>query len=431
MSTRRRVLPLVSVELSTLLSGTANGVTSVVLPWLVLERSGSAAAAGLVAAAVAVPLVVSAVVSGTAVDRVGRRLSAIVSDVVSAVAAAAIPLVAWLGSLDLTLLVVLAAFGAVLDPLGVTAREVMLPEAARAAKLRLSRANGFHEAVWGMSFVIGPGIGGVLIGVIGPTSALWATTVAFLLSAAVMVLARVPGAGRPEHRVTDGTTGARAFLRDTREGLRFVRRDKLVLSTAVVSTLVLGTYLPIEAVLLPVLFESQDAPERLGVLLLVMSAGWITGSVLYGAIGHRLPRRALFVGASIGTAVALVPMAFLPPYPVLLVSGALAGLMYGPIDPLLNLVLQRRSPPQMRGRVLGVLVSADYVVAPLGFLFAGVLVDRAGIGTAFAVVVAVMVVAALSTLRLGSLREMASLTDEHEGGDDDVHGPIPLTRVTS
>ena len=51
--------PLVQLEAATLLSGAGNGAALVLLPWLVLELTGSAGSAGLLAAATAVPLLPS------------------------------------------------------------------------------------------------------------------------------------------------------------------------------------------------------------------------------------------------------------------------------------------------------------------------------------------------------------------------------------
>ena len=63
----------------------------VVLPWLVLDLTGSAAAAGGVAAASLVPLLVASLFSGTLVDMWGRRRTALVADVLSGLSVAAHP----------------------------------------------------------------------------------------------------------------------------------------------------------------------------------------------------------------------------------------------------------------------------------------------------------------------------------------------------
>ena len=88
--------PLVALEAATLVSATGNGVALVALPWVVLDLTGSAADVGLVAAVSAVPLVLSAFVAGTIVDLFGRRRTAVVSDVLSGISIAAIPMAAWL-----------------------------------------------------------------------------------------------------------------------------------------------------------------------------------------------------------------------------------------------------------------------------------------------------------------------------------------------
>jgi MFS family permease len=142
--------------MATLVSAAGNGVALVALPWVVLELTGSAADVGLVAAVAAVPLVLAGLVSGTIVDRFGRRRTAVVSDVLSGVSVAAIPVAADLGLLSLGLLAALAALGSVFDPAGVTARETMLPDAADAARLRRERVNGIHEAVFGVAFLSAP-----------------------------------------------------------------------------------------------------------------------------------------------------------------------------------------------------------------------------------------------------------------------------------
>ena len=66
-------LPLFGVLASTALSVTANSVVAVAVPWLVLERIGSAALAGLAGAVAIAPIVFSAAFGGALIDRIGKR----------------------------------------------------------------------------------------------------------------------------------------------------------------------------------------------------------------------------------------------------------------------------------------------------------------------------------------------------------------------
>ncbi len=402
----RSWVPFVALETAAGLAAVGNGVSVIAIPWLVLELTGSPAAAGLVAGIAALPLLLSSLFSGTLVDRLGRRRTSVFSDVMSGLSVAAIPVVALAGHLTLTWILVLAALGAVFDPAGVTARKAMLPEAAEAAGLSLARANGVHEAVYGVGFLVGPGAAGVLIALIGARTTMWATTSAFLAAAAAMLMVRVPGSGRPgAHARTE------SFLADTVEGLRFVWNDHALRGLTALFTVLIGAWMPIEGVLLPVFFQRQNQPEHLGVLFIAMSAGGVIGSLAYSAFGGRFRHRPALLVSLAATALPTAAMALLPPYVPLLVLAALSGLFFGPIPPITNIVLQQRTPELLRGRVIGTVTSLSYAAGPLGLMVAGPLVVAVGLRGAFAVLAGVIVLVALLASAMKSLHLLDESAD--------------------
>ncbi len=419
----QRRAPLLLLEAATLLSATGNGVAVVALPWLVLERTGSATAAGVVAAAGGLPLLLSSLISGTVVDQLGRRRTALVSDALSAVSVAAIPVVDALLGLNLGWIVALAVLGAVFDPAGLTARETLLPAAAQAAGWRIERANGVHEAIFGLAFLVGPGVGGLLIATVGPSATLWVTAAGFTLSVLLVAAVRLPGAGRPE-RPPDG------LWRGTLEGLRFVWRDRLLRTIALITMVLVALYLPVEGVLLPAWFVAQGEPARLGAVLMAMSAGTVIGALGSGAAGRLVSRRTLMAAALVVTGVALLGLALLPAYPVLLAAAVVIGLGYGPVNPLANYAMQTRTPERLRGRVVGVMTSFAYAAGPAGYLLAGPLVEWLGLRTAFLVLAGALLVAALTAAPLPVLRaldEPPRYPPAPPGGTTGrTEGPVPL-----
>jgi hypothetical protein len=58
------VRALIGLLASTTLSNTGNAIVAVAVPWLVLERTGSATAAGLAGAAAILPVALSALFGG-------------------------------------------------------------------------------------------------------------------------------------------------------------------------------------------------------------------------------------------------------------------------------------------------------------------------------------------------------------------------------
>jgi MFS family permease len=366
--------------------------------------------------------VLVAVVSGTVVDLVGRRLTAIVSDLLSAASVLLIPLVDALGGLSVGILVVLAVLGALFDPAGYSAREAMLPEAAGKARWTLDRANGVHETVFGLAYLVGPGIGGLLVAVWGASSALIGTGVAFVLAAAAVVaLRRLPGSGRPSHESRPAGVWS-----GTAEGLRFVARDPLLLPLTVFVALIVALYYPVEGVILPVYFTDAGAPDRLGALLMVMSGGIVVGTLAYERLVRWTSRRRVWSICMTGATASLVWMALLPGFGQLLAAGALSGIFWGSVGPLFNHAMQIRTPHRLRGRVVGVTNSASLAAGPAGFMAVGFLVEAVGVRPAFiglAIGLLVVVVAALPLRAWGLLD-----ADPVPGSAASDH---PTTRATS
>lgn len=422
MSPPRRSFLL--LEAACLVSGVGNGVALVALPWLALELTGSATAAAAVATAAALPLIAASLVSGTVVDWFGRRRTAVVSDLLSLVAVAAIPIADATIGLTLGLLIAFAALGAAFDPAGITARETLLPAAAHQAGLGLERANSVHEAIWNAAFLVGPGIGGLLIATVGAATTLWVTAVGFALSLTLTARIRVPGAGVPEaHERPDG------FWSGTVEGLRFIRHDPLLRTTALLSMAIVALYLPVEGVILPTYFNEQGQPARLGIVLMALSVGGIAGALAYGKWGVRFRRRNAFVFAMVGVGAPLFGMAFLPPFGVMVVLAAMAGFLYGPIGPLQNYAMQTRTPEDMRGRAFGVLTSAAYAAGPIGYLLVGPLVEGLGLRPAFLLLSGGLVVVTLAAIPARGLRLLDEPPLYAASPDEEwtpTHSPIPL-----
>jgi MFS family permease len=391
--------PFVVLEAATVLSGTAAGITMVAFPWLVLQTTGDATAAATIAAVTAVPLLLSMLVTGSAVDMLGRRRVAVASDLLSMTAVATVPVLAHTVGLGFGLLLAVAALSSMFDPAGLTARQSMLPEAAQAAGIPLERANGIHEGSYGFAFLLGPGIGGLLIALVGATTTFWATAVAFGLSALLVALTRMPGGGRPPAHARE-----QGLLRNTREGMAFLWNDRVLRTVALLWMMLVAVWLPIEGVVLPVHFSALHEPTELGLLVTAMSAGGVIGSLLYAWVGRRMRRRTALIASLIGCSIPVVGLALLPAYPMMLVLGLLTGLFFGAVNPISNLVMQLRTPAALRGRVIGVMGSAAYAAGPIGYLVAGPLIDRYGAGPVFLGLALLLVVLSVGAAFMPSLR---------------------------
>ena len=397
-------MPALLILSSAFLAAAGNGISLVAFPWLVLERTGSATGASIVAGAGTLPLLFATLIAGTAVDFLGRRRVAMLAVALSALSVLAIPaLVLALGAGVLTTAVLagLAALGAFFDPAGMTARLSMLPEAARRANWTLDHTNSVYEAVFNLAYITGPGIGGLLIATLGGVNTMWVTAAAFGLAILAMAVLRLPGADRPEPEARpDGV------MSGVLEGLRFVWGNRVLRTLGLIELAVTGLYLPMESVLFPKYFSDRNEPAQLGWVLMALSIGGLIGALSWTVLSRVASKRTtiLIAVATFGTGATVI--AFLPPLPVILVLAVLIGLVYGPIGPIYNSVLQTRTPARMRGRVVGVMTSMAYAAGPVGFVIAGPLVDAFGITTAFLALALPVLGIAIVCLGIPALREL-------------------------
>ncbi|MEO3761284.1 MFS transporter [Mycobacterium sp. B14F4] len=396
--------PLLLILFAALMAGAGNGISLVAFPWLVLQRNGSALEASIVAMAGTLPLLAATLIAGAAVDYLGRRRVSMISDALSALSVAAVPvlaLTAGVQAVNVAVLAVLAALGAFFDPAGMTARETMLPEAAARARWTLDHANSVYEAVFNLAYIIGPGIGGLLIATLGGVNTMWVTAGAFGLSIVAIALLRLEGTGKPDRDSLPGGVWAGIL-----EGLRFVWHNKVLRTLAFVDLAATGLYMPMESVLFPKYFTDRNEPAQLGWVLMALSIGGLVGALGYAVLSRHMSRRATMLTAVLTLGVAMTVIAFLPPLPLILVLSAIVGLVYGPIAPIYNYVMQTRAPQHLRGRVVGVMGSLAYAAGPLGLIIAGPLADSSGLHVTFLALSLPMLLLGVVAIFLPALREL-------------------------
>lgn len=373
-----------------------NAVAAVALPWLVLVRTGDAAAAGVIAAAAALPMLLAAVLGGWVVDRFGRRRISVGADLASAAAIAALPLVdAWTG-LTLGWFVVLGVAGALFDVPGMTAREALAPDVAAAAGVPLQRLAGLREGVGGVVMAVGPAVAGGLLVLLDPVAVLWATVACSALAAAVTATlpAGVGGAGARPERAGIGV------------GWAVLRGDRLLVTVTLVSVGAVAVIAPLQGILLPVHLVAQDAPGVLGLMITALALGGVVGAGTYAGVGGRWPRRPVFVLALLVTTAGVTGLALLPPAPLLLTAVALVGVGMGPLGAMTTVLVAERIPPEVRGRVMGLQNAAVLAVAPGGLLAAGLLIEGIGLRSTGMLVAGLWLLVALATLLAPALRAL-------------------------
>lgn len=149
------------------MSALGNSVAGIVWPWIVLERTGDPAAAGLVAAAVAVPSVLFAFLGGYLIDTVGRKPMSVISDIISGLSVAGVVLVDQTLGLTIAWFIILGIVGGVGDIPGMAARSALVGDIAQSSGKTVDYIAGLNQAIMGVSFLVGPALAACAFGIDG------------------------------------------------------------------------------------------------------------------------------------------------------------------------------------------------------------------------------------------------------------------------
>ncbi|MGK5741775.1 MFS transporter [Micromonospora sp. URMC 103] len=366
-------------------SSIGSNVTAVALPLVAVAvlDAGTVQVAVLTAAAW-LPWLLVGLPAGAWVDRLPRRPVMITCDVVSALLFLSVPAAALVGVLTVWQLLLVALGAGLARVFFETADQVYLPVLLPPAEV--PEGNAKLQVTHTASYVVGPGLAGLIAQAVGAVAALLLDAVSFLVSAACLARIRTvePRPARADR--------SRSLRREIADGLRFVARDpylRVMTVFGAASNIGLVGY---QAVLVVFLVREVGlAPGPVGLLVAVMSVGGVAGAMLATVAGRRLgtARATLMAAALAGPPALLIPLA--GPGAALLwpaLGGILIGLGVAVNNVLKGSFRQTYTPHHLLGRVTVSMQLLNFGTIPPAALLAGAL------GAAFGARVAVLVMTA-------------------------------------
>ena len=288
----------------TVVSGLGTQATLVALPYQLYVETHSAFLTGLLGAVELGPLVSMALLGGALADRHDRRRLLLLDQAALVLTAGGLALGAFAGSPPVALLYVLggllAGFAAVQNVI----RSAILPNLVAPGLINPALALNF--GLTQLTYVVGPGLGGLMIGLFGVGAAYSVqavTCLAMVAAAAAMT---------PQPPIGSVDAGPREpVLRAIAEGLRFVRGNPALLGSFAIDLLAMTFGMP--RALFAVLSVSvyHAGAEGTGLLYASVAAGATVAALTTGWIVHarRLGRITIYAVAAWGAAIALAGLA--------------------------------------------------------------------------------------------------------------------------
>jgi MFS family permease len=365
-------------------SETGSQVTVLALPLtaIVLLRA-SAFQVGLLSAADTAAYLAVALPAGLLADRLGRRRLMLWCDLGLLFVIGSVPAAWAAGALTLGQLYGVALISGVLSVVFLVAYSSYLPVLVGPGQLM--EANGKLSVSESSAQLAGPGIGGLLVGLLGAAGAMTADAASYAVSAACLLLIRrreqpVTAAARPERAARGGVAALAAEIGD---GLRYVLREPILRKAAAWS----GTanFFVIMVETLGPLFLVRIVrvqPGDVGLLLALGAVGGVAGGLLSGPLARWLgSARAGWLPMTVCTFPGvLIPLAA-PGWRVLFFAGGWICWSFGACLCSVSVTSyrQRTCPPEILGRVSAASRWVTWGPLPLGGVVGGALASAVGV----------------------------------------------------
>jgi len=402
-----------------LISLLGDRVHQVALAFLVLRATESPIAVGAVFLVATLPNLLFGPIAGTLVDRWDHREVMIVSDLLRAGVVLLIPIAA---VTNLALVYPLVFLVTTISIFFRPAKGAILPRLVASEDLVAA-----NSALWvGETFadIGGYVLAGLFVGLLGNQLplAFWVDSVTYVASAILIasivvapVARRVPEAvGAAADAVAAGSalaaTGLRGFTNELREGWQFLRHEPVLLANTLQSTagqFMLGIFLALTPVYASTSIRGSGFDDATVYSFIegAIGAGNLIGGFVIGLIGSRLALGRMVILGYVGTGAAVAGLALTGN--LTLAMGLAFGAGVGNLAFVIpsQTLFQRRTPPELMGRVLGLRFSLVFGAMTLAMGVGGVLGQAFGAGPVIGIFGVVTIVAGLAGLLVPAVRE--------------------------
>lgn len=350
-----------------LVSDFGSGITSIAASILVYRATGSALSVGLMLMATSLPGLIFGLIAGVFVDRLDRRRIMIAAEVTRAILIALIPLLLTHGIGWMYLIVLLSSTVAqFFNP----AHESVLPDIATDEEL--AAANSLLSVSSYGAMGLGFAAAGFITSHLAVEVAFFIDALTFLVSAAVILLVRVPKTV-PEGKATVGLV-----FRNLKEGGRFLWNSPVLRASFLIMIPVFASYGFQNTLVLPFTTRALGGTDfDYGLIEGLGLVGFVIAGFAMASLGDRLREGQWMAVSFIGMGIATVLFSQVMSVPLAVALYVVVNFMNVPSFIGRRLIIQRNTRREVRGRVTSaffVLRDFMYVVG-MGLAGLGDVVD--------------------------------------------------------
>jgi MFS family permease len=361
------------------ISLTGDWVLFVALPFYVYSLTGSALATGIMFIVQTIPSIFFGSIAGVFVDRWDRKRTMIIANLAQAIAL--IPLFIVHSQQWIWVVYIFAFVEALISQFFDPAKNAIIPNLVD--EEQLLAANSLNSMSQELTRLIGPVLGGLLLGLLGINSVIVVDAASFLISAGMIALIVLPpNTNQPQ--VQNETTHPWANIgkvwHEWMEGLQLVRKQQLITGIFVVFGVAMVGEGIIEVLIAPYVKQVMHGNAlELGWLMTAQAIGGIAGSLIIVQLSKVIHPTKLIPLSALIFGPLIIVIANFPVLPVVLPLATIIGVAVIGFFVSMITLLQSNVADEYRGRIFGALNTVQAITMLFGMILASGLGDRIGI----------------------------------------------------
>jgi len=342
--------------------GTIMQQTAVV--WVVYTITRSAFMLGVTAFAEQFPLFLLSVFGGVAADRYSRYKIVNITQIASMVQAVLLAVLALSRHYVVWEILTLSVILGIINAFDIPARQAMIHDVVF-EEGDLASALALSASTASLSRLVAPALAGIIL-------VAWGAGICFLINAASFggIIVSLAFMSRPKHAKV--LRSDKKIFAELIDGFVYIRRTPAIglvmLMLAIMGLLVLpyNTLLPVFA---RIVFQGNAA--TFGYITSFIGAGSIAGTIVLASLKKDAPHRKILSWFSIVLGLSLICFSFISNFPLAMIVAVFIGFGNVAQFTVSNIIVQSESAPQMRGKVISILLMAMYGTLPLGSVIVG------------------------------------------------------------
>ena len=355
--------------------------------WLVLQITNSPFKLGLLSAVQFLPALFFSLYAGVVIDKFSKRKILIFTQSALTILAFILGLLVKLHIVQYYQILLIGFLTGIVNTIDMPARQSFYVELV--PKEHLMNAISLNSSAFNLARIIGPGISGILIGLVGYEWSFFLNAISFIpvIVALFFIVERTKRPSKFSLKELENVN------RDIKSGLSYIMKIPIILIIFALFIVVNVFGLNFN-VLVPTLAKQvfHLGATEYGFLMSLMGLGALTGSLFLAVVSYKGVKHFYLFGGAFMLGVTLLLTGLIKNLYVVSLLTALSGFFMVMFLNTANTLIQMETEEQFRGRVMSIYSLIFLGFTPFGALFTGTLAERVSVDFTYALVGTIVLV---------------------------------------